>query len=262
MPVNIGHDNVLRGGQGGEMVGGHSSLDHGPDKVSTENYGRDNFGGQAHVENGPAHDLSEVYLKQLDGEHGYGHVLRVNYGGEIGGIQNHIDIGHDHVLSAGFGGERGKGHSYTGHGSDHTSDGVNGVELSNGHLIQHGYGYDSSGGFGEGTERGHGQMEFASNSDGYKVHENVREDDQDAIHQNYGIENHGMADTGYIGQTTVTHHGGQRVNVDSSGLDGQQHKHFYKGNSVTSSYGDAIRDFWYDNHSSGGKGYKSFEHSV
>jgi hypothetical protein len=262
---HIGHGHVLSAGQGGEVMGGHSTLDHESDKVSSENYGRETVGGQGHVENGLAHYLSEGYLKQLEGGHGHGHVLSVNYGGEIGDVQNHKDIGHDHLLTAGHGDERGNGHtsSYTSNGHDHTSTAVNGVKLGNGHLIQHSDGYDSSGGFAEGMQTGHGLMKYVSNNDGYKVHENVREDDQDATHQNYGIDNHVTADIGHIDQTTVTHHGGPSVDVESNELDGQEHKHLNKGNRVTAStYSDAIRDFWYDTHSSGGKGYKSFEHSV
>jgi hypothetical protein len=62
-------------------------------------------------------------------------------------------------------------------------------------------------------------MKHVSNTDQYKVHENVREDDQ-----NYEIDNHGTVGIGYIDQKTLTYHGGPSVNVDTKKLEGQEYK--------------------------------------
>jgi hypothetical protein len=275
---NIGHGELMSGGHNptlsgvrGEEIGNdYNHLEQGHGHVSIGGYGGVVGGDHSHTNIGLDNALSGGYGEEAGSghsntSHGYGQVLSEGHEDDIGGGQNHMDSGRDHVLSGSYGGDIGSGHSSMGFGNDDVLSGDYGRSIGVGHShINYGDTYDSGGGFRGVIDSGHGNMKYVHGGDGYRVHENVSED-QASTNQTHGFDDDRSMEISYvIDPKTTKDHGGQGVEINGShDLDGKEHKHLHKDESfvVRNSYGDVIQDFWHGNYNSKEKDHVSFDHS-
>jgi hypothetical protein len=261
--VGHGFGQALSGNYGGELGGDHSHKDYELSNVLSGDYEKVTGGGQSHMDNGHAHNLSGAYGAGLEGGHGSGNILTGNYGTNIGGGQNHIDTVNDHVLTGDHGGKAGSVQSY---GHVHVSSADYGGNLGGGHnLIRHANAYDSTGGLEGGIMVADGHMGYGHKSNGYKVHENVRENQPSEL-QNYGINDNRSMNLRYVEYThpkTATDLGDQSVGLNGSHeFDATKYQRLHiDGSVIGNGYGDAVRDAWYKSHNSMEKDHASFEHS-
>jgi hypothetical protein len=238
--MNAGHYHVSSGDCKGDIRGGHIQVGHGFGQVLSGNYGGELGGDHSHK------------------DYGLGHVLSGDYEKVAGVGQSYMDTVKDHVLIGDYRGKTGSVQSY---GHAHVSSGDYGGHLGSGpNHIMHVDAYDSTRGFEGDIMVAHGHK-----SNGYNVHENVREN-QPYGHQNYGISDNmstNLRYVEYIDPKTATDLGDQSVGLNGSHeLDVTKHQHLHKdGSVIRNSYGDAARDIWYNSHNSMGKDHTSFEHS-
>jgi hypothetical protein len=243
--INAGHFHVSSGDCKGDTRGGHIQVGHGFGQVLSGNYAGELGGDHSHKD----YDL--------------GHVLSGDYEKVAGGGQSHMDTVNDHILIGDYGGKTESVQSY---GHAHVSSGDYGGNLVGGpNHIRHADAYDSTGGFEGEIMVAHGHMGYGLKSNGYKVHENVREN-QPSGHQNYGINDNmstNLRYVEYIDPKTATDLADQSVGLNASHeLDGTKHQYLYKdGSVIRNSYGDGARDIWYNSHKNMEKDHASFEHS-
>jgi hypothetical protein len=253
---------------GGAVGGDHSEMNAGHYHVSSEDCKGNIRGGHTQVGHGFGQVLSGNYGGELGGHHSHkdyelGHVLSADYEKVAGGGQSHMDTVNDHVLIGDYGGKTG---SIQSHGYALVSSGDYGGNLGGvPNHIGHADAYHTTGGFEGETMMAQGHMGYGHKSNGYKVHENIREN-QPSGHQNYGINDNmptNLRYVEYIDTKTATDLVDQSVGLNGSHeLDPTKHQHLHiDGSVIRNSYGGAARGIWYNSHNSVESDQASFEHS-
>jgi hypothetical protein len=265
------HTHILSGHHKGGVENYYNHLEYAQGQVPCTDY-EVSVGGNCkgdihggHTQMG--HVLSGNYVGELGGEDSHkdyelDNVLSADYEKVAGGGQSHMDILNDHVLIRDYVGKTGSVQSY---GHAHVSSGDHGGNLGVGpNHIRHAGAYDTTAGFEGETMVAHGHMGY-EHSNGYKVHENIREN-QPSGHQNYGINDNmstKLRFIDYMDTKTAIDLPDQIVGLNSSQkLDATKHQHLHKdGRVLRINYGDEARDIWNNSHNTMENDYASFEHS-